>query len=274
MGDGIECGRMGPTATLSCEGDIGMKRGILSRARRFVYHELLREHAYLLVLRVFMGIGWIRTCLEKLAEAGWWDGTAVSIFLKGQMITGEVVFPFYQELITNVFLPNALVLGFIIMFGEGLIGLSLLTGTFTNFGLLNGMLLNLNLIGAGATDPSAFYLIIQSVLFISNTGAILGVDMLLSKKIPFALLVAQPQFELKYLWVEKVSFLGLIFVSGLIASYATFYVQDWSPSSVKDPAMIIVVLATFGALSSFITFLRLQWIGWGRPMVWGRGISG
>lgn len=245
-----------------------MRRGILSQTRRFVYHELLREHAYLLVLRLFMGIGWIRTCLEKLAEAGWWDGTAVSIFLKGQMITGEVVFPFYQDLITNVFLPNALVLGFIIMFGEGLIGLSLLTGTFTNFGLLNGMLLNLNLIGAGATDPSAFYLIIQSVLFISNTGAILGVDMLLSKKIPFALLVAQPQFELKYLWVEKASFLGLIFVSGFIASYASFYVQDWSPSSVKDPAMIVVVLAMFGALSSFITFLRLLWIGWGRPFPW------
>ncbi len=109
-----------------------------------------------------------------------------------------------------------------------------------------------------------------SVLFIANTGAILGVDLLLSRKIPFALLVAQPQFELKYLWVEKLSFLGLVFVSGLIALYATFYVTDWSPTSVKDPAMIIVVLATFGGLASFVTFLRLQWIGWGRPLVWGR----
>ena len=71
-------------------------------------------------------------------------------------------------------------------------------------------------------------------------------------------------------WVEKLSFLGLVFVSGLIALYATFYVTDWSPTSVKDPAMIIVVLATFGGLASFVTFLRLQWIGWGRPLVWGR----
>lgn len=213
-----------------------------------------------------MGIGWIRTCLEKLPEAGWWDGTTVSAFLGGNLAAGKVVFPFYQDLITNVFIPHALVLGLIIMFGEGLIGLSVLTGTFTNFGLLNGILLNLNLIMAGTIDPSAFYLIIQTVLFISNTGAILGVDKFLSTKIPFALLVAQPQFELKYLWVEKVSFLGLVFVSGLIAFYSAFYVQDWSPSSVKDPAMIIVVLATFGALSSFITFLRLQWIGWGRPL--------
>ena len=243
-----------------------MKRGILSHTLRFAYHELLREHAYLLVLRIFLGVGWIRTCLEKLPKAGWWDGTAISTFLGQQLAGGHVVFPFYQDLIANVFVPNALILGLIIMFGEGLIGLSVLTGTFTNFGLLNGILLNLNLIMAGAIDPSAFYLIIQTVLFISNTGAILGIDQFLSRKIPFALLVAQPHFELKYLWVEKVSFLGLVFISGLIASYATFYVRDWSPSSVKDPAMIIVVLATFGALSSFITFLRLQWIGWGRPL--------
>lgn len=247
-----------------------VKRGVLSRIVRFVYFELLREHAYLLILRLFMGIGWIRTCLEKLQEAGWWDGTALSTFLQGQMITGKVVFPFYQDLITNVFVPHAQVFGLITMFGEGLIGLAILTGTFTNFALLNAIFMNLNFIMAGAIDPSAFYLIIQSVLFISNTGAILGVDILLSKKIPFALLVAQPKFELKYLLVEKLSFLGLVLVSGLIALYSTFYVTDWSPTSVKDPAMIIVVLATFGALSSFITFLRLQWIGWGRPFPWAK----
>ncbi len=247
-----------------------MKRRVLSQAGRFVYHELLRENAYLLILRLFMGVGWIRTCVEKLPEAGWWDGTALSIFLQGQISTGKVVFPFYHDLITNLFIPNAQVLGLITMFGEGLIGLAILTGTFTNFALLNAVFMNLNFIMAGAIDPSAFYLIIESVLFISNTGAILGVDLLLSRTIPFALLVAQPQFELKYLWVEKLSFWGLVFVSGLIALYATFYVTDWSPTSVKDPAMIIVVLATFGALSSFITFLRLQWIGWGRPFPWAK----
>jgi hypothetical protein len=189
-------------------------------------------------------------------------------------VGGKVVFPFYQDLIAHVFIPQAQGLGWIIMLGEGLIGLSLLAGAFTNFGLLNGIVLNLNLIMAGAIDPSAFYLIIQSVLFISNTGAILGVDMWLSTKIPFSLLVAQPQFEHQYLWIEKVSFLGLVFVSGAIASTAAFYVTDWSPSSVKDPAMVIVVLATFGALSSFITFLRLQWIGWGRPFPWIQRASG
>lgn len=247
-----------------------MKRRVPSQAGRFVYYELLRENAYLLILRLFMGVGWIRTCVEKLPEAGWWDGTALTTFLQGHMMTGKVVFPFYQDLITNVFLPHAQVLGVITMFGEGLIGLAILTGTFTNFALLNAVFMNLNFIMAGAIDPSAFYLIIETVLFISNTGAILGVDLFLSRKIPFALIVAQPQFELKYLSVEKVSFLGLVFVSGLIALYGTFYVTDWSPTSVKDPAMIIVVLATFGALSSFITFLRLQWIGWGRPFPWAK----
>lgn len=232
-------------------------RGILSHALCFVRDEFRKENAYLLILRIFIGIGWTRAGLEKVAKGEWWDGTAVATFLQGQMTTGKVVFPFYQDLITNAFVPNALVLGVIIMFGEGLIGLAVLTGTFTNFALLNALFMNLNFILAGAIDPSAFYMIIQSVLFISNIGAILGVDTLLSRKIPFALLVAQPHFELKHLRVEKLSFLGLALISVFIASYASFYVTDWSPSSVKDPAMIIVVLAMFGAFASLVTFLRL-----------------
>ena len=103
-----------------------------------------------------MGVGWIRTCVEKLPEAGWWDGAAISTFLQGQMITGEVVFPFYQDLITNVFLPNAQVLGLITMFGEGLIGLAILTGTFTNFALLNAIFMNLNFIMERKVRERAF----------------------------------------------------------------------------------------------------------------------
>lgn len=162
-----------------------------------------------LPLRLFIGIGWIRASSEKITDTEWHDGTALSTFLEEHLAGGEIVFPLYQDLVTDVFLPNASVLGWIIIVGQFLVGVAVLTGTFSNIGLLGGLFMNLNFLLAGAVNPSAFYMVIQSVLFISNTAAVLGVDWLLSGKIPFALLVAQPEFERKYLWIEKLSFLSL-----------------------------------------------------------------
>jgi thiosulfate dehydrogenase (quinone) large subunit len=211
----------------------------------------------LLPLRIFIGLGWIRASLEKVAQPDWFNGVALSEFLSAQVSEGQVVFPFYQALIENVLLSSAGPLGWVVVIGQFLTGLAVLTGTLTNAALLGGLFMNLNFILAGRPNPSAFYMVIETVLFIANTGGVLGVDTWLSRKIPFALLVAQPHFLRKYLPVEKISFLVLGLASVTIAVIALSYVRDFSPNSVDDPAMIIVVLSSMGALSALITFYRL-----------------
>ncbi len=220
--------------------------------------EFRKPNAYLLPLRFFIGLGWMRAAAEKLLDPGWRDGSALVDFLHLQIARERVVFPFYRELIADVFLPGAQALAWIVTAGQLLAGVAIFTGTFANLALLGGLFMNFNFILAGAVNPSAFYVVIQTVLFISNAGAILGVDARLSTRIPLALVVAQPQFERHYLLAEKVGFLALVAASWAVSVYALFHVRDFTPNSVDDPAMILVVLTSLGGLSCLITFFRLR----------------
>lgn len=232
--------------------------GRISRFFKFIHKELHQEGAYLLPLRIFIGIGWLRAATEKLLEPDWYDGTALESFFEAQREEGLLRFPFYETLIDEVFIPNASVIGWIVIVGQILAGISILTGTFTNLGLIGGLFMNLNFILVGRTNPSAFYVVIQLVLFIGNTGAVLGVDTFLTKKIPYSFLVAQADHKRRFLTTERFSFLimSIVFFAGAIFSFT--YVQDFSPNSVDDPAMLLFILGNLGGMTLLIDFLRLQ----------------
>ncbi|OLS16956.1 MAG: hypothetical protein HeimC2_45340 [Candidatus Heimdallarchaeota archaeon LC_2] len=228
------------------------------RLIRFVYKELHEEGAYLLPLRIFIGIGWLRAATEKLIETDWHDGTALIAFFEGKGEEGLLRFPFYEQIINDVFIPNASTISWIVIIAQLLIGFSIMTGTFTNLGLLGGLFLNLNFVLSGAVNPSAFYIVIQLVLFIGNNGAVLGIDSFISKYIPYSFLVAQKDYKRRFLKTEQLSFLfmGIAFFGG--AAFSFQYIQDFSPNSVDDPAMLLFILGQLGGLVMFISFLRLQ----------------
>jgi len=230
-------------------------------ARR-VRAELRKPGAYLLPLRLFIGVGWLRACAEKLVDSGWRDGTSVQHFLSGHLDAGQVAFPFYQSLIHQLFLPNAEALGWIITIGQALVGLALLTGTLTNAALLGGLFMNLNFLLSGNPDPSAFYIVIQASLLLANAGAVLGVDAHLSQLLHgrhplFAALVAGLRSHM-HLPSQRRFFVGTGLVSLPLVGYALAYAKDFSPGgSVKDPAMVLVVLAMMGLACSVIGYV--QW---------------
>ena len=227
-------------------------RSIFNWVRRGVRE----DNAYLLPLRFFIGIGWFRAGLEKLQDPNWPDGVALSTFLHQKLEGGAIVFPSYREVVESVFLPNVQLLALIVIGGQLLAGIAIMSGTFTNAALLGGLFMNINFILAGQVNPSAFYVIIQSVLFVSNVGAVLGVDEFLSRRIRYTLLVAHPHWERDYLPIEKRSLLLLSLLSGLFAIVAAVHVEDWGPKSVEDPAMILLVLSTLGGLSTLIVYFR------------------
>ena len=168
-----------------------MPKTTRDKVRRLARQELSKDGAYLLPLRIFIGMGWLRASAEKIIDPGWYDGTALTAFLEEELAGGHVVFPFYCALITDVFLPSASALGVTIMIGELLAGVAILIGMCTNAALLGGIFMNLNFILAGAPDPSAFYFLIQVALFVGGIGAIAGADTLLGRRVKNPLLVAQ-----------------------------------------------------------------------------------
>jgi thiosulfate dehydrogenase [quinone] large subunit len=222
----------------------------------FVRREVRKDNAYLVPLRFFIGIGWFRAGLEKILDPGWNDGAALATFLHTKIDSGHVVFPVYQELIEQLFLPNVAVLSLVVIFGQLLVGTAVMIGAFTNAGLLGGLFMNLNFILAGQVNPSAFYVIIESVLFIANAGAVMGFDEVISQRVRAPWLVARAHWDRDYIPMEKRSFLLLAFVSLLAGLVASMHVRDWGPSSIDDPAMILLVLSTLGGLSTLIVYFR------------------
>lgn len=149
-----------------------------------------QDAAYLVPLRLFVGLGWLRACAEKVADPGWWDGSTLAAFLRERMTAGDVRFPPYAWLIEHAFLPHATALSLVVLFGQLLAGLGIAGGALTNAALLGGLFMNLNFLLAGAPNPSTFYIVIQVVLLLANVGAVLGIDARLAATIRSPLLAA------------------------------------------------------------------------------------
>lgn len=223
----------------------------------FVRRELYKEGAYLLPLRIFIGIGWLRAFAEKVINPGWYDGTAIGAFFEEQLAGGHVAFPFYRTLIEGVFLPNATALGWIVMVGQLLVGAAILAGFFTNAALLGAMLMNINFIMVGRPDPSAFYFVIEAALFLGGIGAILGVDAILSRRIKNPLLVAKNGQKSQYFRTRKRVLLGAAICSLAFAAYSFTNVSTYDPEkSVEDPAAVLTVLGVLGSVQALISYLR------------------
>jgi len=224
---------------------------------RFVLEAVRQEKVYLLPLRLFIGVGWLRAGLEKWLEPGWHDGSALAHFLEAQVAGGQVAFPFYAQLVQTVFEPASLTLGLLIMVCQFLVGLAVIAGTFTNLALLGGLFMNLNFILIGEVDPSAFYVVIQVVLLLSNIGATLGLDTFLGSKVRFFLLVAKPA-DRRYSRLEK-SVMGSIVALSLVGALSLIpSIEAFGPASVHDPVTLLFILALFTAAFFLTTLLHAQ----------------
>ena len=135
---------------------------------RHVQTQVSQENVLLFPLRLFIGVGWLRAGTEKALNPQWWDGHALAAWLSHHVPVSP--YPAYAALLRHD------VLALIIMFGQLLVGLGVLTGTYTRAALLAGIFMNLNFVAAGAPTPSAFYLVIQTALLAGGAGLVFSVD--------------------------------------------------------------------------------------------------
>lgn len=233
-----------------------MKKNV-QKLLNFIVLEFQKEGAYLFPLRVFIGIGWMRATIEKIISPHWHDGAALHEYFQAQITTGAIRFPFYETLLQEYLSGYASALSWLILLGQMLVGLSILTGLFMTLGLLGGLFMNINFILAGSVNPSAFYVVIQMALLFSHSATILSGDSIISM-VSGREVARQPNSSHNIQMARRWGWLGaafLLFITGIIVIP---FIEDFTPHSVDDSAMILFVLAILGSLSTFINYLRVR----------------
>ncbi len=78
----------------------------------------------------------------------------------------------YARLAQDVFLPNAALLGYLVAFGELLVGIALLLGIFTHFAAFMGVTMNAAFLFAGTVSTNPNMLIVGLVIALAGGVAV------------------------------------------------------------------------------------------------------
>lgn len=117
--------------------------------------------AWVMITRLFIGLGWTRAAVEKVIDSDWWSGSGILAFIAEQ---SSHTLGWYRPVLDGMVAPNAVLFAVIVIIAQLAVAVSLLSGRAVGYGLLLGMFLNLNFLAAGAVNPSAFYLLSQGAL--------------------------------------------------------------------------------------------------------------
>jgi thiosulfate dehydrogenase [quinone] large subunit len=147
------------------------------------------SRALLALLRIYLGVILFITVLGKLTRDQPFS-TEMLGFLSGVVRRGAL--PWYTAFIQEVVVPHASLFSCLVMTGELLAAVSLLTGSLTRLGALVAMFLFLNFMlskgrmfwSPDSQDAAVFF--IALVVFLGRAGRVWGVDALLARRWPRA----------------------------------------------------------------------------------------
>lgn len=131
---------------------------------------------FLTVIRIYIGYQWITAGWHKIT-----GGFDAGGFLKGAVAksTGEspTVQAWWGTFLENVALPNVDIFNVVIPYGEFLVGLGLILGTFTTFAALMGLVMNAAFLFSGTVSTNAQMLLLEVLIVVAaaNAGKI-GLD--------------------------------------------------------------------------------------------------
>lgn len=127
-----------------------------------------------LVIRLYVGWQWLSSGWGKVGSEGWTGdnaGASVEGFVQGALkkTTGPHpdVQAWYGWFLENVVLPNADVFGYLVAYGEVLVGIALIAGLFVGIAAFFGMFMNMSFLLAGTVS-------INPILFVLSLGLVLA----------------------------------------------------------------------------------------------------
>jgi thiosulfate dehydrogenase [quinone] large subunit len=231
----------GSSSQISVEVDLSDGESRSVRLKRWLSEEFSLPAVHVVPLRLFIGIGWMRAGLEKTADTSWYDGSAIRSFLHQQLESGAISFEFHEWLANGILDAIAMPLGWALILVQLVIGVAIFFGTYTNLALLVGVYLNVNFMALGVISPSAFYIVIQVVLFVFGAGAVFGFDRRWRASSRSVFLFASTD-GLRGKNNDRrlvIALAGLFMLMGIGAgSRAT----DVSPTGVDDPALVLSIV--------------------------------
>lgn len=141
---------------------------------------------YVVILRVWIGSYMLyqgsRKFMRDFPNSGWIDRQIGKL--------GEVeLFSWYKDFLTNMVSSNQELFGYLVMYGEILVGTCLIIGLLTRFSAGVGIFMFLNYMlgpgmarGASTLGQTQTFFVAMIVLFLANPGRTLGVDGFLFKR--------------------------------------------------------------------------------------------
>lgn len=141
---------------------------------------------WLALVRIFFGYIWLQSGIEKLTGGGFVSGMAKTL----GYFASKNPYAWQKDFLLNVATPNATLFGNLAMYGEILVGLSLLLGVFSEIGLIGAIAMNLAyLFAAGWTSPSTETVNlamagVEFVLLLAGPGKVLSLEQFVYDRLP------------------------------------------------------------------------------------------
>ena len=209
-----------------------------------------RAALYLVPIRIFIGLGWLRSGVEKVPDAGWWTGDTLRAFIDTQLANGLVLRPL-APLLSGPIDTWAPEISAAVAVTQLMIGVCIVLGWRTTVALLAGIVMNLTFLSAGRTDPNVFYLLVAWALLVGGAGTMLGLDGLRSS----GGAVVPNWSPMKWALVAGAAVLSAVTLIPFITTT--------DPSQVNhDPALVLITLALLVAGTATLAALR----SWARAL--------
>lgn len=136
-------------------------RPLVQKFTQLLDKRLTNHPAWVVVVELFLGLGWLRAAIEKIISASWWRG---DVIVKFATENADLTLPWYAPIIENIISPTVKIVAFATIVLQLTIAATLLTGYRLSVGLFLAIALNVNIIVAGGVSPSIFYLIMEAAL--------------------------------------------------------------------------------------------------------------
>ena len=137
-----------------------------------------------LIVRLYVGWQWLTAGWGKLGSPAWTGdnaGAAITGFVQGALAQTGGEHPnvqgWYAWFLQNLVLPYADVWGYVVTFGEILVGIALILGIFTGIAALFGSFMNMNYLLAGTVSTNPILLALATLLVLAwKTAGWWGLD--------------------------------------------------------------------------------------------------
>lgn len=124
-------------------------------------HSFRQVPVWLVITKLFFGLGWLRAAGAKVSSDAWWSGEELRDFVSSN---STATLPWFTPILTHLVLPLAAVLAVLVFAAQVAVGLALIVNYWVTPALTLAFAMNLTFIAVGAVNPSAFYLLGQGAI--------------------------------------------------------------------------------------------------------------